>query len=522
MKNYILFVLSLAILFFYGCKHNHSSHDESGHNHETNTHDHEGHDHGTEENNHDHEGHEHEGEAENTLHFIEVEKGYEVAASISPLVKGASADITVFITGLKDYSPLNRHEIELVFDGNKTVHRSAHGHGAGVYHGTFTPEELSAYQFAVEFNVKGETVNIPLGKLLVYMSETDFPHMASDDNLIEYHKEKAWKEDFGVEKIQPAQFSRIIKTSGEIVASPSDETYVTALHMGNMETEKGLVEGLQVNKGDLIAWISSEMLHQNLATDYQMAKTEFDNATSNYEQAKKLITEKLISEREYRDEKAAYERARSSFNNYKKYYSEGKEKVVAPFDGYIRSVFVKEGEFVNEGQPLFSVIKNQKMLLKANLPQQYYHLSADVSSANFKTTYTKELFKLDELQGKLLSVSGALPENNLFTPVYFEFSAQKELMVGSFAEVYLESTSTDNVITVPVSALMEDQGNYFVYTMEMPEKYRKTYVQTGDTDGERMEILTGLKPGDVIVSKGCYQVHLASLSNAAPAHTHSH
>ena len=50
----------------------------------------------------------------------------------------------------------------------------------------------------------------------------------------------------------------------------------------------------------------------------------------------------------------------------------------------------------------------------------------------------------------------------------------------------------------------------------------KQEVTLGESDGERVEILTGVKQGDHVVTKGAVQVRLASAANAIPAHNHNH
>ena len=78
------------------------------------------------------------------------------------------------------------------------------------------------------------------------------------------------------------------------------------------------------------------------------------------------------------------------------------------------------------------------------------------------------------------------------------------------------------MITVPVSALTEEQGLYFVYLKLDEECYRKQEVAVGASDGIRVEIISGLHEGDNVVTHGAYNVKLASASNAIPAHTHNH
>ena len=78
------------------------------------------------------------------------------------------------------------------------------------------------------------------------------------------------------------------------------------------------------------------------------------------------------------------------------------------------------------------------------------------------------------------------------------------------------------MISVPLSALTEEQGVKFVYVQMDDECYRKQEVKTGLDDGTHVEILSGLKEGDRLVTEGAIHVKLASASNAIPAHTHNH
>ena len=126
------------------------------------------------------------------------------------------------------------------------------------------------------------------------------------------------------------------------------------------------------------------------------------------------------------------------------------------------------------------------------------------------------------LHGRVLSYGKASDENAFYIPVLFEFDNTGDIVPGSFVETYLTGATRAGVITLPVSALTEEQGLYFVYLQEDKEVYRKQEVKTGAEDGLRVEILSGLKPGDRVVTQGAYHVKLASASNAIPAHNHSH
>ena len=190
--------------------------------------------------------------------------------------------------------------------------------------------------------------------------------------------------------------------------------------------------------------------------------------------------------------------------------------------GYVKNLLVKEGDYVSVGQPLASITQNRRLFLRADVSERYYGQLADIASAHFRTPYNEQVYDLEELNGRLLSYGKASDENGYYLPVTFEFDNKGAVVPGSFVEVYLLSRPMQNVIAVPETALTEEQGSFFVYRQVDAECYEKQRVSVGADDGQRVQILEGVKPGDRIVTRGAYQVKLASASNAIPAHTHEH
>lgn len=86
---------------------------------------------------------------------------------------------------------------------------------------------------------------------------------------------------------------------------------------------------------------------------------------------------------------------------------------------------------------------------------------------------------------------------------------------------FLLATPENDVLSIPTSALTEEQGVYFVYIQVGEEEFLKREIVVGASNGEKVRVLSGLKPGDKIVVKGAYQVKLAANSSVVPE-GHSH
>ena len=89
-------------------------------------------------------------------------------------------------------------------------------------------------------------------------------------------------------------------------------------------------------------------------------------------------------------------------------------------------------------------------------------------------------------------------------------------------EIYLISKPMENALAIPVSALTNELGTFYVYVQVDEEGYRKQEVTLGANNGKEVQVLKGLRFGDRVVTQGAYQVKMASASGAIPGHSHSH
>ena len=196
--------------------------------------------------------------------------------------------------------------------------------------------------------------------------------------------------------------------------------------------------------------------------------------------------------------------------------------VKSPIGGYVKTCLVKEGDYVSVGQPMMTVTQTRNLYLKANVPERYYPLMGTLASAKFKTAYSDRVYDLGRMNGRLVAAGKSTGDGSPYIPVTFQFDNRADVAPGAFVETYLLTKPRKGVISVPVSALTDEQGLHFVYVQTDPTCYERREVAIGETDGERVEIKSGLKAGEKVVTEGAMQVRLASASTAIPAHTHNH
>ena len=367
------------------------------------------------------------------------------------------------------------------------------------------------------------------------------------------------------ETVKAGPFSQVVKVSGEILPAQGDEITVVATTSGIVAFSNGLtsrsaaipasqasgsisqpsaqasehsgqaiqpsaqasrpvrtalVPGARITSGSTVAWISSRNMPEgDLALK---AKATLDAAAREYERASALVESGAISRKEFEQAQLDYVNARAAYQAYEGRSAEAGVAVKASLTGYVKEVYVNEGDYVNAGQPLVTITRNRLLQLRADVPQKYYAALRNVSDANFRPAYSDETYSIKALGGRLVS-AGRSAAGTFYIPAIFEFSNTGDFVPGSYSDIYLIGSREEGIISVPESALLEEQGVYSVFVKVCDSEYRKQEVRTGRTDGLRREILSGLNEGDEVVTAGTGQVRLASMSGVVPeGHSHNH
>ena len=347
----------------------------------------------------------------------------------------------------------------------------------------------------------------------------------ADENIIMFTNEQARNVlGFKIEEVKLNTFYQILKTSGQILSAPGDESQVSATMSGIIEiANKNLLEGLTVKTGQQLFRISGKNLSENNTSSRIIeAKSILDNARAEYDRALELVKDNIISQKDFQQILLNYEQARLNYNTLSSGMSGGAKSINSPMNGYVKNILVQAGQYVEIGQPLVTITQSKRLILRADVSQRYMSQARNARTASFTTSYDNKTYELSDLNGRLLSIGKSSDGSTFYTPVSFEFDNKGDIIEGSFVEVYLKSQPVENVIVLPITALIEEQGHFFVFVQCAHEgEYEKKEVRIGASDGTNRQILEGLKTGEKVVTKGAYAVKLASMSGEMP-HGHEH
>ena len=343
---------------------------------------------------------------------------------------------------------------------------------------------------------------------------------ADMSGAITFTKAQASKIDFLVENPAFEPLGQVIRTTARITSDQTDESIVVARTSGIVIfAGNNVVEGKSVTAGQVLFSISgSGMADNNVNVRLAEAQSAYTKAEADYNRSLELAKDKIVSDKELRLVKSEYESAKANYDNLYKNFSENGQRVSSSTGGFVKQVYVSNGQYVEAGQALVSVSKNKSLLLKADVPARYASLLPSIASANIKKPNDATVYTLSELNGKILSFGRSVSEDNYLLPVTFQIDNKAGFIPGGFVEVFIKTQSGKPVLNVPKEAIIENQGAYFVFVQLAPEAYEKTEVKIGVSDGLRTEIISGLDVHDKIVAKGAVSVKLAESSGALDPH----
>ncbi len=450
-----------------------------------------------------------------------------------PPEAGNETEFHVYLTNLETYKPYLSGSLTILIDGVSVTAEKPES--PGIFHISFIPDRAGDFEITYTHTTGSRSESVT-DHIDIYQDhddiqqqlaeEDDHDHEESEviEGEIVFLKELAWKSEFMVKEIQPAPFSAVIHTSGEILAMPGEKKNIAANSSGIIFfNNRNLVQGSPVKKGQHLFTISSKAFTgNNVEQLYQEYLNSLNKSKSEYERYKKLYAGDVISERQFIESRTNFVADSIRFYNLAANANEDGLIIYSPIAGYIHELNVSEGQFVDLGQLLVTISSNKILLLRADVPQQFYYQLDDIETANFRPAYSDRTISIEEINGKLLARGASVAENDHYLPVFFEVKNNGSLLEGAFAEFYLKTGQATKKIVVPKSAVSEEQGAYYLYIQVTGESYTKRPVIPGGNDGKNVELIAGLEPGERIVTRGAMLLKAASMVIGDMSHGHSH
>lgn len=550
MKQLITTIILSMSLLLAGCgggdDQGHTHGDEGDHTHEQ----------PSEQTQEDH-GHSHDGE---DVHSHDEEFQLEGAGVITQwtdktelfmeypeLIVGQEATFAVHLTRLSDFKPISDSEVEFVFSSERGIEGSlteTEVQVPGIYGPDVIFERAGRYDLTIIIRgMVDDTLQVD--GIPVYSSAEEVPqvHEEEDPNLITFLKEQQWKIPFGTQTVSRRTLSETVEAHGEIQPVKNQEAVVSAPFSGivlNSMNQNLPVVGQRVSKGAVLVRLNPALQSsdgENYAQQIINAQSQLELAQKRYERSQRLYEQEAIPEIELEEARIEYRKARTQFQSIQEVAQidmsgvdvsgDSEESyrfdLKSPINGTVVETYVTPGMQVSAGEPLYRIANLSKIWLNVHVPAYKRSSIQSPGSAVFRVQGSDQLYTLEEVNGRLVSMGNRIDPQTRTLPVIYEIdNLDSNLQTGLYTTVEIDTENSENTLAISESSLIEEEGNHVVFVHVSGESFEKRTVTTGIRNRGWVEVTSGLSEGEHVVTQNAYQVKLASLSTEAPAHGHSH
>ena len=182
--------------------------------------------------------------------------------------------------------------------------------------------------------------------------------------------------------------------------------------------------------------------------------------------------------------------------------------LIAPVTGIINEIRATSGSQVETGTELLSIVNLSTVLLEAQVFERDLPAVRESTRASFTSpALSGEVYKIDGQDGQLLSIGQTVNAETRTVPVIYEIkNPLQRLRDGNFVEITIDTSGDRTGLAVPKQAVVNEQGQTFVFVFTGGETFEKRAVALGAEGADYFEVKTGLKKGERVVTEGIYQL----------------
>ena len=373
--------------------------------------------------------------------------------------------------------------------------------------------------------------------------ETDQEHEEGDAH--NHQEEEAvssgdeWEELIGLETaeafLRPLELT--ISVPGRIVPNQNQIAVVSPFIESSIN-EVFVNIGDKVESNKMLLCLTSPEIGM-LRAEYGKAKAELDIRRQNFKRQLKLFGEKIISRKSYQEAELEQKIAEIQYNYaVQKFLAIGIQNneidnpptdqcddvgstihICAPISGIVTSRNASIGQKVDSSTQLFEIMNLDNVWLEADIFEKDLTKVQVGQTVKVKVSaYPQSIFT-----GKIFYIGNTLNSDTKTINILVEIdNKQEKLKPGMFAETNIVAGEKPSTLVVPKEAVLEDENLKVVFVRE-EEGYHRHVVTTGIESIEMVEILSGLAPGAIVVTKGNYQLKSKlKMSDLDPHAGHSH
>jgi RND family efflux transporter MFP subunit len=466
----------------------------------------------------------------------------ELFAEYPALVVGQTSRFAIHLTRLEPFTAMKDGSVDVELRGAggdvERFNASAPSR-PGIFGVDVKPARAGKRDLVIRLRASGLTDEHFVGPVDVHADAAAAKAAApveAETEAIPFLKEQQWALDFGTAVVTDRVLRESIRVPAEIRARPGGTAEVAAPIEGRLAFVANLNIGAAVSQGQELARISPPAASPGDLPGLERARADaaavHTMAIRDRERAERLVSAGAAPQRRLEDARTAETRAaatlqaaESQLAQYNRTRTAGDSGetgafiVRAPIAGVIAARTATSGSNVSAGASLFHLVNATLVDVVGQIPELHAANARQVTGASLEVPGRDILVPVDRMTalGKMLD-----PQSRSLPIVFALDNATLGLPLGQTAFLHLLMLETPPAPVIPLSAIVDDAGRPIVFIQTEGEAFERRPVTLGARDGTFVQALSGVKPGEHIVTKGAYLVRLASLSTQVPAHGHVH
>lgn len=289
-------------------------------------------------------------------------------------------------------------------------------------------------------------------------------------------------------RVSKSEVSEDIEVPGSIV--PFEETSIAA-EVGGRIVDMNISEGMTVKKGTLLV----KIFDQDLQAQLRKLTVQLKINEKTEERNRELLKINAISQQDYDLSNLNVENLRADIESVRIAIS--KTEIRAPYDGTLGLRNVSLGSYISPADIITTIRQVDQLKLDFSVPEKY----AKEISKGYKVRFRLDGGTQDH-QATVIATENNVDQNTRTLRVKARVNAKHpELIPGLFAKVNLQLGKDEDALLVPTQAVIPGLRNKQVIIVN-GDSVRFTVVETGIRDSSYIQILSGLKAGDTVVTTG--------------------
>jgi membrane fusion protein, multidrug efflux system len=299
-----------------------------------------------------------------------------------------------------------------------------------------------------------------------------------------------------VATVAQSPIRQIVQATGTLNALPNQDVQVSALVAGRV-VNLSVVEGDKVSKGQEIARLDASTYQDQL----KQAEATLENAKQNETRLSRLFERGIAAGKEKEDAHKDLLIAQSAFDTAK--IQVARTRITSPISGVVVKRFINVGEQVDgtASQPIFEIGNFDPIELTATLQASMVQYVHEGENAEMKV----DAFGNTIFPAKVVALLPKIDANtNAVTARIQTPNTDHRLRGGMFATASIIAAVHPDALNIPATALVVANNEPKVFVVQADNTVQERPVKTGWRDGDRVEILEGVKNGERVVTTGSY------------------